>query len=225
MLNVAIITDGPYGKRAFETIGEVFDTKFIELEKPDSMFLDEIEIPKDDEKKIKESDILITYTVHPDITTDLVYKFNKEVDWIIVASWKGDGMKNQLEKFENVSYPYIMCEIEENGNEKFDEFASKIGKPKVELILENGKIKDIKTTRTSPCGSTKFVCEFVKEKYVGKKFDIKKIPIEAGLRIQHYPCRAGKLRLFGDEECKKQLASTYHKEALEDAIKKEDGIE
>ncbi|MGL4670557.1 MAG: DUF166 domain-containing protein [Methanobacteriaceae archaeon] len=221
MLKVAIVTDGPYGERAFETIGEVFDTEFIEIESPNSMFLDEIEIPKEDEEKIKKSDILITYTVHPDITTDLVYKFNKDVAWIIVASWKGDGMKNQLEKFENVSCPYIMCEIEENGNKYFDEFVSKIGKPKVELELEGGKIKDIKTIRTSPCGSTKFVIDFIKEKYCGKEFDINKVPIEAGLRIQHYPCRAGKLRLFSDEECKKQLASMYHKEALEDAYNKE----
>ena len=41
--------------------------------------------------------------------------FHDWVDWIIVASWKGDGFKNQLESQGNVTCPYIMCEIEENG--------------------------------------------------------------------------------------------------------------
>ena len=43
MLKIAIATDGPYGERAYEYIGKEFDTEFIELEQPTSMFADEIE--------------------------------------------------------------------------------------------------------------------------------------------------------------------------------------
>ena len=65
MLKIAIATDGPYGERAFENIKKEFNTEFIELEQPTSMFMDEIDIPEGALAKIKEANILITYTQHP----------------------------------------------------------------------------------------------------------------------------------------------------------------
>jgi len=217
MLKVAIATDGPYGDRAFENIKKEFNTEFIELEKPTAMFMDEIDIPEEMLSKIKGSDILITYTQHPDLTLDLVDMVNQDVNYIIVAAWQGEGFKNQLERYENVKCPYIMCELEENGNETFDEFTSKIGKPKIDVKLEDGRIVDVKVVRSSPCGSTTFVTDYISEKYL-KSTDLENIPIEAGLKLQHYPCRAAKMRLFSDEECKKEMASGFHKDAFEDAL-------
>ncbi|MCE7699884.1 MAG: hypothetical protein K8E24_014045, partial [Methanobacterium paludis] len=147
MLKVAIVTDGPYGDRAFETINEIFNTSFIELEQPSSMFLDEIEIPGKDLKLLENANILITYTTHPDLTLELVDKLYNKVNWVIVAAWKGEGFKNQLESHGNVTCPYIMCELEENGNPLFDEFVSKIGKPKIALKLDGNKLKDITVLR------------------------------------------------------------------------------
>lgn len=220
MLKVVILTDGPYGDRAYDTIKEEFDTEFIQLEPPSGMFLDdEIEIPQDAIEKIENSNIIISYISHPDLTLDIVYRFAENVDWIIVASWKGDGLKNQLESKNNVSCPYIMCEIEENGNPIYDEFLSKIGKPQVELILEDEKINDINVIRSSPCGSTSFVADYILEEYKGKLPDEENLPREAGLKIQHYPCRAGKMRLFSDDECKKQMASGFHQDAFTEALK------
>lgn len=218
MLKVAIATDGPYGERAFENIKKEFDTEFIELEQPTSMFMDEIDIPEDALAKIKEANILITYTQHPDLTLDLVDMVNKDVDYIIVAAWRGEGFKNQLARYENVTCPYIMCELEENGNEVFDEFASKIGKPKVDITIEDGKITDINVIRSSPCGSTTFVADYISDKYFSSD-DLENIPTEAGLKLQHYPCRAAKMRLFSDEECKKEMASGLHRDAFEEALK------
>jgi len=219
MLKVVIVTDGPYGDRAFENIKKEFDTEFIELEQPTSMFMDEIDIPEDALSKIKEANILITYTQHPDLTLDIIDMVNKDVDYIIVAAWKGEGFKNQLERYENVTCPYIMCELEENGNPIFDEFTSKIGKPKVDITLEDGKIAIIDVVRSSPCGSTTFVVDYISEKFFGSD-DLENVPIEAGLKLQHYPCRAAKMRLFSDEECKKEMASGFHRDAFEEAIKK-----
>ncbi|BBL61019.1 hypothetical protein MARBORIA2_06330 [Methanobrevibacter arboriphilus] len=221
MISVVILTDGPYGDRAYDTIKEEFVADFIQLEPPSGMFLDdEIELPKDAALKIENANIIISYISHPDLALDIVYRFADKVDWIIVASWKGDGFKNQLESKNNVSCPYIMCEIEENGNPIYDEFLSKIGKPKVELILENGKVNDINVIRSSPCGSTSFVADYILEKYKGKIPDEEILPREAGLKIQHYPCRAGKMRLFTDEECKKQMASGFHQDTFKEAIEK-----
>ena len=218
MLNVVIATDGPYGERAFENIKKEFDTEFVELEQPTSMFMDEIDIPEDVLAKIKQANILITYTQHPDLTLDLVDMVNKDVDYIIVAAWRGEGFKNQLERYENVTCPYIMCELEENGNEVFDEFTSKIGKPKVDIKLEDGQIVDINVVRSSPCGSTSFVADYISDKYSNSD-DLENVPTEAGLKLQHYPCRAAKMRLFSDEECKKEMASGFHRDAFEEALK------
>ncbi|KUK72754.1 DUF166 domain-containing protein [Methanobacterium sp. 42_16] len=218
MLNVVIVTDGPYGERAFENIKKNFETEFIELEKPESMFMDEIDIPEEELAKIKDANVLITYTQHPDLTLDLVDLVNKDVDYIIVAAWMGEGFKNQLEVYENVTCPYIMCELEENGNEIFDKFTSKIGKPKIDIQLENGHIVAINVVRSSPCGSTTFVADYLLDKY-SRVQDLENLPIEAGLKLQHYPCRAAKMRLFTDEECKKEMASSFHKDAFEEALK------
>jgi hypothetical protein len=218
MIKVAIATDGPYGDRAYDTIKKEFDTVFIELEQPSSMFMDDIGIPEKDVIRIEDANILITYTTHPDLTLELVERFADIVDWIIVAAWRGDGFKNQLETHENVVCPYIMCELEENGDPIFDKFASDIGNPKVVLKLEGNKLKDILVLRSSPCGSTSFVADYIKENYLGKKLDPENLPTEAGLKLQHYPCRAAKMRLFSDEECKKERASGIHRDAFEEAI-------
>lgn len=218
MLKIVIATDGPYGERAFENIKETFDTEFLELEQPTSMFMEEIDISPELLAKIKESNILITYTQHPDLTLDLVEMVNKDVDQIIVAAWRGEGFKNQLEQYENVNCPYIMCELEENGNEIFDKFVSKIGKPKIDIKLENGKIADVEVVRSSPCGSTTFVAEYIMNKFSDSD-SLDNVATEAGLKLQHYPCRAAKMRLFSDDECKKEMASGFHKDAFEDALK------
>lgn len=218
MLKVIIATDGPYGDRAFENIKKEFVTEFVELEQPTSMFMDEIDIPADALAKIKEANILITYTQHPDLTLDLVEMVKGDVNYIIVAAWRGEGFKNQLEAYENVICPYIMCELEENGNAVFDEFTSKIGKPKVDVKLENDKIVAIDVVRSSPCGSTTFVADYISDKYLNSS-NLDDVPTEAGLKLQHYPCRAAKMRLFSDEECKKEMASGFHRDAFKEALK------
>jgi hypothetical protein len=220
-MKVVILTDGPYGDRAYDNIKKVFETDFLRIEAPTDMFFDdEIEIPIEQEEKIEKANIIISYISHPDLNLDIVYKFADKVDWVIIASWKGEGLKNQFESKSNVSCPYIMCELEKNGNPIYDEFVSKIGRPKVDVILENGLVKDVNIIRSSPCGSTSFVADYIVQKYKDIVPDEENLPREAGLRIQHCPCRAAKMRLFTDEECKKEKASGFHKEAFEKGLKK-----
>ena len=214
MLKVVIATDGPYGERAYEYINKEFVTDFIELEQPFSMFADDIEIPEGAIRRIQGADILITYTLHPDLTLNLVEMFHDKVEWIIVAAWRGEGFKNQVEIFGNVTCPENMCDLEENGNPIFDEFVSKFGRPIVRINCQGDKIVDIEVLRSSPCGSTFFVAE----EMIGQ--DLEDLPIKAGLKLQHYPCRAPKMRLFADDECKKEMAANFHKEAFEKALKR-----
>lgn len=212
MLKVVIVADGPYGERAYEYISKEFETEFIQLEQPASMFADEIEIPEKDLENLESADLLITYTLHPDLTLDLVEMLHDKVEWIIVAAWRGEGFKNQVERFGNVTCPENMCDLEENGNPIFDEFVSKFGRPIVKINCQGDKIVDIEVVRSSPCGSTFFVAE----EMIGQ--DLKDLSIKAGLKLQHYPCRAPKMRLFADDECKKEMAANFHKEAFELAI-------
>jgi hypothetical protein len=49
--------------------------------------------------------------------------------------------------------------------------------------------------------------------------DLKDLPIKTGLKLQHYTCRASQIRLITGDECKKELASNFHKTAFEEALK------
>ena len=212
-MKVVIVTDGPYGDRTYDIIRKEFDCEFLELEQPDSMFIDDIEIPSDAMRKLETADLIISYILHPDLVIELVEKLHNKVGWIIVGAWRGEGFKSQLEQYENVNCPENMCDLEENGDYIFDEFVSKFGKPVVEIECEGNSVTVVRVLRSSPCGSTFFVAD----EMVGE--DIKDLPIKAGLKLQHYPCRAPKLRLFVDE-CKKGIASNFHRDAFEDAIEK-----
>jgi hypothetical protein len=213
MLKVAIVTDGPYGERAFDTIKEQFDCDFVVLETPESTFMDDTDIPRDALNRLESADIVISYILHPDLTLDLVEMLHDKVDWIIVGAWGGKGFKNQLEGYKNVTCPENMCDLEKNGNKTYDRFVTRFGKPIVEIDVENEKVIDVRVIRTSPCGSTFFVAR----EMMGQ--EVEKLPIKAGLKVQHYPCRAPKLRLFSHEESKKELAAKLHKEAFEKALK------
>ena len=215
-MRISIITDGPYGERAYATIKEEFDCDYIVMEPPASAFMDEIDLPQDIMNQLENADIIISYVLHPDLTLDLVDALHNKVEWIIVGAWRGDGFKNQLESYGNVTCPENMCDLTLNGNPIFDEFVSKFGRPLVRINCQGDKVVDVEVLRCSPCGSTQFVAD----EMVGESTET--LPIKAGLRIQHYPCRAPKMRLFADDECKKEMAANFHKKAFEDALKKDE---
>jgi len=212
MLKVAIVTDGPYGERAYENIAREFETLFIELESPCGIFADDVDIPADKLKAIRSADIVITYILHPDLTLELVDRIHSDIDWIIIGAWRGEGFRNQLLSYGNVTAPENMCDLEENGNPAFDEFVSRFGRPLVEVYLEGDRVKEIRVLRSSPCGATLFVAE----ELTGA--DAQDLPLKAGLKVQLYPCRAPKIRLFSDDECKKEMAARMHSEAFERAL-------
>lgn len=212
-MKIAIVTDGPYGERAYATIKEEFECDYIVMEAPASTFMDEIDLPLETMSRLKKADIVLTYVLHPDLTLDLVDALHDKVEWIIVGAWRGEGFKNQLESYGNVTCPENMCDLTENGNPLFDEFVSKFGRPVVRVNCQGDKVVDVEVLRCSPCGSTHFVAE----EMVGENTNT--LPIKAGLRIQHYPCRAPKMRLFTDDECKKEMAANFHKEAFQEALK------
>jgi hypothetical protein len=84
-----------------------------------------------------------------------------------------------------IAFPKTFCLLEANtGNRLIDEFARKFGKPELELLLDDGRIKVVKVIRGSPCGCTKYVAE----KLVGVKEG--EAELRSGLLLHNYPCLA-----------------------------------
>ncbi len=211
-MKVAIVSDGPYGERAYATIKEEFETEFIVLEPPMDAFADEVDIPGEELARIEGADLVITYILHPDLSLDLVNLIHQKVDWIIVGAWRGEGFKKQLTSYGNVTCPENMCDLIENGNPTYDEFVARFGRPVVRINCQGDRVVDIQVLRCSPCGSTHYLAQELKGESTIN------LPIKAGLKIQHYPCRAPRMRLFSDDECKKEIAANLHKEAFQDAL-------
>ena len=174
--------------------------------------MDEIDISPEIINKLEKFDLILSYVLHPDLALDLVEALHDKVEWIIVGAWKGEWFKNQLESYGNVTCPENMCDLTENGNAAFDEFVSVFGKPEVRVNCQGDKVVDVEVLRCAPCGSTKFVAEAVTGESTTN------LPIKVGLKIQHYPCRAGRMRLFTDDESKREMAANLHKNAFEDAL-------
>jgi hypothetical protein len=143
MIKVAIVRDeSSYGKKSYETIRQEFETELINIESPSGVFIDDIELDKKIIDKLSRFDILITYIKQADMTLELVEKLHEKVSWIIIGIWRGEGFKNQLLKYKNVSVPDVLSEMETNGNPNFNEFVSKIGNVEIKINCQNEKIID-----------------------------------------------------------------------------------
>ncbi len=210
-MDILIVSEGKYGDRAVKTIGKKFNCNFLKLNYTGDF--EDIEVDKNQLKEIKEYDLIITYTINPDLTYVLIneiYNINKRLNkdiFVIVGAWSGEGFKKQLESFGNVICPDLMCNINKDDlKDKLDkfpqlnEFLKYFGKPDIKIYLENNKIKYINVLREAPCGSSS---ETLKE-FIGKEFNEKTLK-SIGLRVQHF-CRAGKLRVFVEKESKKSRA-------------------
>jgi len=216
-IKIAIVRDEPiFGQRAYKTINKEFETEMFEIESPRGVFIDEVEINPNIIKKLAKFDLIISYIKQADMSLELIEQLHKKVSWIIVGIWRGEGFKNQLLKYKNVSVPDAMCELEGSGeNPVFNEFANKFGKPEIKINCQGERIVDINIIRGSPCGAT----DFIAKDMIGEKTDnIENTAKQAGLRTQHYPCKGHKIRLFADEESHKQVASQLHYKAVKKAL-------
>ena len=206
-LNVAIVSNGKYGERAQKIISKKFNCDFIKLDYFGDF--ENITIDKNQLEKLKKYDIIITYITNPDLTYILIDNLkNSNNVFVLVGAWKGKGFKKQLEKYNNVYCPELMCNFNENNlKEKIKdypqikEFLNYFGTPKVNIYLdEHNIIKNIEIKKEALCGST---VETLNE-FLNKKCD-KDLLTNIGLRVQHF-CRAGRIRIFSEKEGKKSRA-------------------
>lgn len=216
MSTIGVITRGKYGKRLIETIVSRTELDVVSASVPERLpgFIDEPDeflenLGLDD--PVFRCDILITYSLHPDLTVAIAHRAGKEgVRSLIVP---GGAAKAPVIELEQIAQEYGMyVEIEEicctlSDNPAIAEFTSKLARPELEIGTCDGRISSVRVLRGAPCGSTWYMAE----KLVGTKVD--EAPSKAGLLIQQYPCRAVRGILGGIHR-----SADIHKETVEKAI-------
>jgi len=218
-MQVGVVTRGKYGERLIETIKQRTGFDVVSAEVPEHLpgFIEDPEAFVQDlnlDKRIFDSDILILYTFHPDLTPEIIKMAGKNgVKAAIVPG--GMARAGSIGELEAIASKYniyvevdeICCTLEKCGVPAVDEFAEKLGKPELEVETKDGRISSIKVLRGSPCGATWHSAEGL----IGKT--VAEAPSMAGLFCQQYPCRAvrgtpGGIHTSGD----------LHKDAMERAL-------
>jgi len=202
-----------------ETILRHTDFQVVSVEVPE-VLPDFIEDPEEFVKdlnldpKIFQADLLILYTLHPDLTPEIV-RMAGEMGVKAAIIPGGIGRAGSIGELERIADKYgihievdeICCTLEKCGIPEVDEFAKKLGRPELEVQTKDGRISRVNVLRGSPCGATWHAAEGV----VGKS--VAEAPSMTGLFCQQYPCRAvrgtpGGIHTSGD----------LHKDAMEKAL-------
>ncbi|GFO96132.1 hypothetical protein ig2599ANME_0319 [groundwater metagenome] len=220
MTSIGVITRGKYGRRLIDNIEQNSDFSVSSIELPESL-PDFIEDPQEfiaslnPDKKVLSSDLVIAYTLHPDLTPEIIRLAGESgARAVIIAG--GMSRAGGREELESLSLKYdmhievheICCEIEKCGNDVVDEFASCFGRPQVRITTKDGLISKVEVIRGAPCGSTQHMAKGL----VGSS--IKDAPAIAGLLVQQYPCRAKRGIRGGIHK-----AAELHKKTVEKALR------
>jgi len=220
MISIGVVTRGKYGRRLIENIESNSDFNVSSIELPESL-PDFIEDPKEfikclnPDKKVLSSDLVIAYTLHPDLTPEMVRLAgeNGARGIIIAGGMSRAGGRQELDELSgkynmHIEVHEICCEIGECRDKVVDMFASFFGMPEVNINLKNGIVSKVDVIRSAPCGSTHHMAKGL----IGKS--IEDAPAYAGLLVQQYPCRAVRGTRGGIHK-----AAQLHKKAVEKALR------
>jgi hypothetical protein len=224
MLSIGVITRGKYGRRLLDTITHRTDFTVSSADIPPTLpdFIDDptpIVNNLDIDPGVLSSDLLITYSLHPDITPEIVERAAsagaKAI--IIPGGWAGAGSPNQMKEISaqygtRILVEDICCDIGSDTDSTdpiINEFVSVLGSPRLEVQLGDGKISDVQVLCGAPCGSTWWMAKHL------KGVPVSEAPAWAGLLVQQYPCRAVRGMAGGIHH-----SAELHKSAMEAAIKK-----
>lgn len=220
MTVIGVITRGKYGHRLIETVREYSDFSVLTADLPEFVpgFIeepDEYLEALDFDRHVFSAEIIITYSLHPDLTSAIA-KLAAEagVRSLIVPGGSSRASIPELKKISEVSgmdieVDEICCSLEPNAFNR--PFADIFGLPVLKVRTKDGKIADVKVVKGAPCGSTWHMAKEI----VGTL--VKDAPPKAGLLIQHYPCRAARGELGGIHE-----SGELHKQAFIRALENEE---
>jgi len=228
-ISIGIITRGKYGHRLIDNIKDIFPTvttaalpqhlpvfiedpaAFLSLSSSSSSSSFSSAI----NPAVFESDLVITYSLHPDLTPEIVRQCGKHgAKAVIIPGGRAraglDAQKVGAEYGIEVVIEEICCALNTGNNAIINEFASHFGRPEFEVRIDKGKISSARVLRSSPCGATNFIAQNL----VG--IDIADAPARAGLLSSQYPCRAIRGTKTGIHS-----SGILHAEAVRAAIEKE----
>lgn len=220
MTVIGVITRGKYGHRLIETVREYSDFSVLTADLPEFVpgFIeepDEYLEALDFDRHVFSAEIIITYSLHPDLTSAIA-KLAAEagVRSLIVPGGSSRASIPELKKISEVSgmdieVDEICCSLEPNAFNR--PFADIFGLPVLKVRTKDGKIADVKVVKGAPCGSTWHMAKEI----VGTL--VKDAPPKAGLLIQHYPCRAARGEFGGIHE-----SGELHKQAFIRALENEE---
>jgi len=201
-MKIGIVSDGKFGDRAYEIIGERFPIEWIAVPFPGSPVVDDVDLD------IPECDLYISYARHPDIALALI---EKGVPTILGISFGPGFLRQAREINEHVAAPITMCSLEEgSGPEAIDTFAEAFGRPAFDLEIRDDRFVRVGTVRGSPCGSTRAAAAEITGQPVAPE-----ALRHFGLRICHF-CRAPR---FG-RTCDKELSGLLHIRELAHAVRR-----
>jgi hypothetical protein len=192
-MKVGIISDGKFGDRAYEIIKEKFPAEWILAPFPQSMVIDDLDLP------LPDCDLYISYVRHPDVALAIIEKQKP----VILGVSFGPGFLRQAKAInENIIAPPTMCSLEDNTwVPEINEFAKVFGRPVFDVkVGDDGIIETVRVIRGSPCGST----VAASAELPGTKISPEQLQ-HYGLRICHF-CRAPRL----GKTCDKEISGLLH---------------
>jgi hypothetical protein len=198
-ISIDIFVQGFYGNRIAENLkkNSPSNWKILVYQFPKAMPIiienPELFFPKN----ISNCDIIISLVENPAFATLLPDLVRLTRARAIIAPvdnpfWLPQGIITQISKELNelnvqYAFPMPFCSMDSNtGLSLIDEFATRFGRPELQIKLRDNIIEEIKILRGSPCGSTYYMSERISglEKNQSAK--------RAGLLIQTFPCLASR---------------------------------
>lgn len=175
MISIGVITRGKYGLRLIGNIKKNPEFGVSSIKLPESL-PDFIEEPGDFmdtlnlDKSVFSSDLVIAYTLHPDLTPEIVRIAGENgAKAVIIAGGisraGGQSILSDLSEKYNIHIEVheICCNIKKHGSNVVDEFASCFGRPEVKITTKGGIILNVEVVRGAPCGSTWHMAKLLRE--------------------------------------------------------------
>ena len=219
MTTIGVITRGKYGHRLMETIRSKTDFDVVSAGLPAELpefieepaeFLENLDMGD----AVFKTDILVTFSLHPDITPEIARLAGRAgIRALIIAGGSSRVSVNELDRISgeygiHIEVDDICCNL--RSDPSMVEFTSFFGRPVLDVRTHDGKVVEVKVIRGAPCGSTWHIAE----KLIGTP--VKDAPARAGLLIQQYPCRAVRGQLGGIHE-----SAELHMQAVSSALARE----
>jgi NAD-dependent dihydropyrimidine dehydrogenase PreA subunit len=219
-MNIYILTSGKYGSRIVNHIAKSFSSSIVGIhEVPEDLpeFIEDVTGYMPD--NLPEADLVIAVGLNGDINllAPLVAE-GTGAKSIIISVHEPKGMPPGLMQEINdsaigkvVVFAKPFCILTPMGDAFIDEFATKLGKPVMEIEYDD-LVKSVTVIRDAPCGCTSFIAE----ELVGTP--VEEAEYVGDIKFHNYPCQASMSLDRGLNDTILHVAGYLSKEAVRRAL-------